>query len=1579
MKNQQLTTKFIFLLAILLSPPMFLFGQEICDNGIDDDGDGLIDIFDAQDCPCGTFVLDEVVGDFEDFSCCPFGPTLAPGSGIFCLEDGWGPANVSTADYFNTCGFTGNGGISGFPDVPMPIPSGEGAVGMWSVGNIIENIGVCLEGAMQPGAMYDLSMYVGFNANDSYESPLDVNVTIFGTPSCGDFPAVGAVGCLQGTQGWEELHTFSVSGAADDTWQYVETSFVSSMGAEAIAFSIACEGNPTLTYHFMDDIHLNGYFLEENEADPIEAFGDCLTGVTLEIPDQPGGSYQWYYEGEPIAGANSNVYLVPSTEFQGVYHVEVQFGGSCALSSPYELFIDEDVLVVEGIEYDVSCFGEQDGAIELDIQSNNSPFDIEWDNGASTEDIYDLFADQYAVTVTDNYGCFGDAIFNVNQPDLLINMVDVTQPFGLDLGSATVNTSGGIEPYYYEWSTGLNGEYQNEDEDLLPGIYYVTITDDNGCQRIVDFEIVGIYSVEDTVSISCFGVCTGTAELSIDGPDNDYFIDWDDDSLEGFNLINLCPGAYSYTVTDGDGAPFVGDILIEESIELVVTVSHLDSLCSGEDVTNIYSAVSGGIPPYTYLWSDGSIDDSLADVSIGLYTLEVTDSLFCTEVIEVSIEQFTQAELTYEVTPAGCQGENIGAINLIMSNGVGPYQFEWDNGAFTEDIAQLGINDYSVTVTDANMCSYVEVIGVGEQAGFEVEEMVVHTSCEGVSDGSISLQTMGGELPFTFNWSSGQQTSTIENLSVGNYTVIVTDAAGCTWTESYDIVQNSMVNVEADLTHNDCFATALGAIDITITSAAPYQLLWGDNNIEEGLSNLPAGAYNLLLTDTFGCEYVYNYTITQGIEITYTESINNISCFQGQDGEIEISILTATDPVAFSWSNNDMNAINQNLSQGQYLLTITDGLGCEVYDDYNLTEPTNIIVIETVEDNPCFGYSAGSISLEVSGGTAPYSISWSNGEDGSIIENLASDTYQVNIQDALGCIYSDAYDVESLSFLETEPSQIIGPCNNSLHTISVSASNGIEPYVYMWNSGEQTSSINIIEDGQYSVTVTDNNGCTSEELYDIILPTDVIVTEVQVIEPTPSNDDGYIEILVEGGSLPYDIQWSSGEENVLSIAALGVGDYTVVATDASGCSATLTFTFTANPLEAMYMVAYNPCFGACVASIETIVTEGVLPYTYEWSNGSTAASISDLCSGPYQVTITDAIGQEVVSNVIEINSPAEINLEGSIYDISCIQAEDGAITVNAMGGTEPFSYDWNTNEFTDSIANLSSGIYIVTVADDEGCEESEMYTLDDIPMIDLNATLQPIECFEETGAITVAGNNEYDYDIFLNDLPIDGDLSTTVSELSAGIYTLSYVVNPNCIIEVDEVEIIPLPEYNLVLSLESINILEKDSAQIELVVDADELDMYSILWDLESNYDCVAFDANGECLSIIFAAAESEVIEVLFIDSYGCESVLSIEVNVTPLPPEVYIPNVFSPNGDGNNDFFTILSNKEDVIIERMYIYDRWGNLMYSQEEKPLIDLDPWDGSYQGQSLNPGVYVYMINALVEGEAIQFSGDVTIAK
>ena len=1579
MKNDPFTTNKFLIIVVLLIQSVVLMGQEICDNGIDDDGDGLIDIFDAQECPCGTFVLDEVIGDFEDFTCCPFGPTLAPGSGIYCLDDGWGPANVSTADFFHTCGFTGNGGISGFPDVPMPIPSGEGAVGMWSVGNIIENIGVCLEGAMQPGAMYDLSMYVGFNANDSYESPLDVNVTIFGTPSCGDFPAVGAVGCLQGTQGWEELHTFSVSGAADDTWQYVETSFVSSMGAEAIAFSIACEGNPTLTYHFMDDIHLSGYFLEENEADPIEAFGDCLSGVTLEIPEQPGGTYQWYYEEEPIAGANSNVYLVPSTEFQGVYHVEVLFGGSCALSSPYELFIDAEVLELEALEFDVSCFGDQDGAIELDIQSNNSPFDIEWDNGASTEDIYDLFADQYVVTVTDNYGCIGDGIFFVNQPDLMINNVNVTQPFGLDLGSAIVNTSGGTEPYYYEWSTGLNGEYQNEDEDLLPGIYFVTITDDNGCQQIVDFEIVGIYSVEDTVSISCFGICTGTIDLTIDGPDNDYFIDWDDDSLEGFELTNVCPGSYAYTVTDGDGAPFVGDVLIEESYEIIVNASHLDSLCSADDLTDIHTEVSGGIPPYTYLWSDGSTADSLTNIGIGMYSLEVTDSLLCTELIEFNIYQFTQLEINYEVIPAGCQGENIGAINLIITNGVGPYEYAWDNGELTEDINGLGINDYSVTITDGNMCSYVEVINVGEQAGFEVDESVVHTSCEGASDGSISLQTMGGELPFTFNWSSGQETSAIENLSVGNYSVIVSDAAGCTWTQSFDIMQNSEVNVVAQLTQNDCFGTALGAIDLNISSAAPYELLWDDNSSDDGLSSLTAGDYNLLLTDSFGCEYVYDYTITQGVETTYAASVSDISCYQGQDGEIEVSILTASEPVVFSWSNNVMSATNENLNEGQYLLTITDGLGCEVYDEYNLMAPSDIMVSETIVNNSCLEYEEGSISLEISGGTEPYQISWSNSGNGNLIENLASDTYQVNIQDALGCTYTDDYTVQTLSFLETEPMQIIGPCNNSIHTLSVQASNGIEPYNYLWETGEEMTSINISQDGEYSVTVTDDNGCTSEEIFNINLPTDVIATVVQVIEPSPANDDGYIEISIEGGAEPYDIQWSSGEENVLAISSLGVGEYTVVATDASGCSATLTFTFIANPLEVMYIVAYNPCFGSCVASIETIVSEGVLPYSYEWSNGSTESTIIDLCSGPYQVTITDAIGQVVESNVIEINSPPVINLEGSIYDISCIQSEDGAITVNAMGGTEPFSYDWNINEFTDSIANLSSGVYIVTVADDEGCEESEMYTLDDIPMIDLNATLIPIVCEEETGAIIIEGNNEYDYDIFLNESQIEEDLNATVDDLEAGNYTLSYVVNPNCIIEVDEIEIIPLPEYNLILSLDELTILEKDSAQIELTIEADILDEYSILWDMSSDYDCVALDANGECLSIIFAANESEIIEVVFVDSYGCENILSINVNVTPLPPEIYIPNVFSPNQDGNNDFFTILSNKEDVIIESIYIYDRWGNLMYSEEEKPLVELNPWDGSYRGQSLNPGVYIYMINAIVEGELTKYTGDVTITK
>lgn len=1553
--------------------------QEICDNGIDDDGDGLIDIFDTQDCPCGVFVLDEVVADFEEFSCCPLGPTLAPGSGIFCLDDGWGPANVSTADYFNTCGFVGSSGLTGFPAVPMPIPSGEGAVGMWSVGNIIENIGSCLDGAMQPGATYDLSMYIGFNENDSYGSPLDVAVTIFGSPSCSDFPAVGAVGCLQGTQGWEELHTFSVSGAADETWEYVETTFVSSMGAEAIAFSIACDGNPELTYHFMDDIHLSGYFLEENDTDPITESGDCLTGVTLEIPSQTGASYQWYYEQEPIVGANSNTYEIPSVDFQGAYHVEIEFAGGCGLSEEYIVFIDPDVLSIEGIETNILCFGDQNGEIDIDIQSDNEPFDISWNSGQTTDDIFDLYAGQYSVEVIDNYGCVGSANFFVNQPDLLVDIVDVTQPFGINLGSATVNTLGGVEPYYYEWSTGLAGEYEDTDEDLAPGLYFVTITDDNGCQDIVEFEIVGIYSVEDSVSISCFGVCTGTATLTIDGPDNDYFIDWADDNLNGFDITNICPGSYAYTVTDGDGAPFIGEISIKESDSIGITVLHADSLCSSLDNDIIFSEVLGGVAPYTYLWSDGSTADTMLNATIGSHTLTVTDSISCTELVEFNIYQYQQSTIAYEVTPAGCQGETIGAIDLTVSDGAGPFQFVWDNGAMTEDLEELGLNDYTVTVTDGNLCTYVEVITVGEQAGFEIENVIVNTSCTGINDGSILLTTIGGEMPFTFDWSNGEETNFIDNLAVGNYTVVVMDDVGCTWNDTFEIAQNSNVEITPHVINNDCYNTNLGAIELTINSNAPYDLLWDDGSSSESIVDLSVGDYSLILVDTFGCNYEYDYSISEGVEITYESSIEAINCYQGSDGSISISILTATDSVTYNWSNGPTDALNNNLSSGDYYLTIIDGLGCEVYDTFELFDVEELIATAIVIDNPCDGYEEGNISLNITGGSAPYTVNWNNGESGNIISGLPSGDYEVTVTDANGCEFFDTYSVVALSFLESDPSENIGPCNNSAHTLAVSPTGGIEPYTYLWESGEQTAEITITNDGAYSVTVTDDNGCTSIETYSIILPTDVDLTSIQVIEPTPANDDGYIEIAVTGGVEPYDIVWNTGDIGVLSLSSLSIGEYVVVVTDAAECSATLTFTFTPTPLNIMHMVAYNPCFGSCVGSIETIATEGVEPYDYLWSTGDTESTISNLCSGEYQVTITDGIGQVVVSNFIEINSPPIINLEGSIYDISCIQSEDGAITIDASGGTEPFAYDWNINEFTDSIANLASGTYIVTVADDEGCEESEEYTLEDIPLIDLSTILQPIECDEETGSITIEGNNEYGYGIFLNQSEVTGELSTTIDNLPAGNYSLSYVVNPNCIITVEEVEIIPLPDYNLILSLEQINILEKDSALIELTVDSNDFDAYSIVWNANSNFDCASLDQNGECLSIILVADESEIIEVVFIDSYGCETILRIDVNVIPLPPEVYIPNVFSPNGDGSNDFFTIISNKENVIIENLYIYDRWGNLLYLVEDQLLADIDPWNGTYQGRFLNPGVYVYMINALVEGREMSFSGDVTITK
>jgi len=1559
------------------------FAQEDCTNGIDDDGDGLIDLLDEEDCICGLVIYSEVIGDFEDYDCCPQSWTIptADDDAIHCLNDGWGLATYATADYFNTCGYIGGTGDA--PVITMPIPSGQGAVGFITTNWWHEYVGVCLENPMINGEVYNLSFYVGFNSTGGFDSDLDITINLFGTEDCDDFPIDidMASDCLSNYGGWELISAIPALGVEDESWLFVSTSFVANMNAEAIAFGLECSASSQIQYHFLDNIQFTGNFFNIPPSEELVESGNCIDGVTLEMPNSSGPAFQWFLDGIAIPGATTNPYVITDASAVGEYQLMVIYGNGCTVSNSIDIQIDADVVEIDGIVTEIQCIFNEDGMIDISTNTTNTLIEYEWSNGSTSEDILEEGPGIYTVTVTDAYGCFGIESFVIPEPTTVDATItgDCVNGVFISIEEIPIAT--------YQWyhngvliPGAVSNPYQITSD--FSGVYHVFATNGTICKESyplnidIDNEVLSLEG--DVVDLLCSSLPTGSINVVGNDMNLPLTYEWSNGE-ETQEITDLEAGTYTVTVTDANGCFGIMDFTVETPPPFIYSATYQDTICANDINTDISFMVSGGSPPYTYLWNTGSTNDTIFGVGPGLYSIEITDSLECTILDTFVIDSLPLIEFQFETTDAGCNGEQNGSIDLTINTGLAPFTILWSNDSISEDLIDIAAGWYSITLTDSYGCTINDSVHLNENSGIEVIEIVNAVNCRGEDDGSILLEISEGQSPYAISWSNGEETATIENLSPGFYEVTIVDEAGCTWLQNYDVMLYSEIIIDAEIIDNQCFDGATASIELTIENAnSPYSILWEDGSSEENRYNLAASDYSYSLVDSFGCVYLDSFILTEGIEITYQSIISQPGCNGSADGLVNISPVTGAFPVSFEWSNGEtVNQIN-DLTAGTYFLTITDDNDCVKLDTFLLSENSDVEVTESIDHNPCYEDSDGSINLDITGGNQPYDILWSNAETSADISSLPAGDYFVTIVDANDCTSSYLYSIFEPDSLHIEDFVVLPLCHDDIGQIGAQGNGGTSLYTFLWSTGETNQVISISPGNTYKVTMTDMNLCTKEKTYviDDILEIDIVTTSI--IDPGTLNNDGSITIDVSGGTPPYNITWDNGQTGLMA-NGVGVGSYTATVVDANNCTQTITIELFNEPISFIGLATDNLCFGDCLGQIELTIEGGSEPYTISWSDGQFGTNPLALCNGEYQATIIDGIGEESITELYIINSPSIIIIDGQAYDISCVDMDDGSIVINPDGGEEPFDYNWSNTMSGDSIGNLSPGEYSVTVMDNNGCSESSTYNIEDIQLIEIDIETLPFDCENPLGTIIFNGENTYDYPYFLNGNPAIPNNQNEITDLEPGTYQLSYSINETCVINIEAVIIQEKQEIDFELSDIEFTVFEGEEIALTLIQKEDTLLSNLIMdWNIINSYDCTKLNEYGQCIEVLIFTLESEIVKVVITDQDGCETIFEAKINVEERETEIYLPNIFSPNDDGLNDEFTINSNDDEVFVNYMHIYDRWGNLVFIQRNKNLQNLTSWRGEFNGKKVAPNVFVYMIEVVDgNGEIKVLFGDLAV--
>ncbi|RMG82216.1 MAG: hypothetical protein D6714_11710, partial [Bacteroidetes bacterium] len=812
----------------------------------------------------------------------------------------------------------------------------------------------------------------------------------------------------------------------------------------------------------------------------------------------------------------------------------------------------------------VTSCGANNGSATAVPSGGTPPFSYQWNTGATTQTISNLPAGFYSVTATDANGCSKATSAWITEPPNLTVSIQATPLVcnNANNGTATAFTNGGTAPFSYAWS---NGGITQTISNLGPGTYSVTVTDVNGCQGSATTTIANSNLVIDVIitTPTCYGSSDGQIEVSGWNGTPPYTYQWGNGSTSPV-LNNVSAGTYSVTVYDSGGCSVSQNITVEEPPMIVINFSTTQPGCSGGNGA-VTANVSGGVPPYTYQWSNGGNGPSISNLAPGTYVLTVTDAHNCVQTGAVNIVLPPPLSVNVTGNEPACNGGNNGSAMAQVSGGTPPFSYQWSNGANTQTIAGLSAGGYTVTVTDGQGCTGTGNIWLNEPPVLGITMNATPQVCPGQSDGMVSAFPFGGTPPYSYQWNNGSTAQTIFGLSAGTYSVTVTDAHNCTQTASATILASDLIT---DVAKQDviCFGESSGSILVSgWAGTPPYTYLWNTGATTPDIMNLPAGTYSVTVTDAAGCSIVETITINQPPPLTINMNAQPAGCTTN-NGTATANVSGGVPPYMYAWNTGATTQTITGLAPGTYSVTIQDANYCTKSATVTVGGGTNFNVSINAGSVTCPGGNDGFAFAMPLGGLAPYSYQWNTGATGSMINGLPAGNYAVTVTDANGCSGSANTTI-------SQPPNIVLSVNSTnetcagAHDGTASAnvlSGGTPPFSYQWNTGQTTANINNLAPGSYTVTITDANGCQKTG-QTVVAPGNSLSVSINANNASCfGSSDGSATASAFGGVAPYAYAWNTGQ-NSATINGLPAGNYAVTVTDANGCSGSANTTISQPP------------------------------------------------------------------------------------------------------------------------------------------------------------------------------------------------------------------------------------------------------------------------------------------------------------------------------------------------------------------------------------------------------------------------------
>ncbi|WP_100616367.1 beta strand repeat-containing protein, partial [Confluentibacter citreus] len=1064
----------------------------------------------------------------------------------------------------------------------------------------------------------------------------------------------------------------------------------------------------------------------------------CPTNVSTVTLSAIGGIGTLEYQ--IIAPAASATAYQTSNVFAGLapgtYTFQVIDEYDCTYSESYTIAPLNPITVIGQAMNDVTCFGATDGSAQFTV-SGSTAFTYTINGGSSTAGtspivLTGLAAGTYTIVITDNItNCDATASVTINQPTSALDITATVSPITcLNNGSVVINTTGGWGGNSFTLTlpdtTVLPAQSSNTFTNLTQaGTYTATVTDTNGCSDSTTFNLVLSTNPSATISVSsdyCYDTTNGASlEVTASGGQAPYQYSMNGAPFTSSNIFNnLVPGTYTITVRDAYGCTFT---LPAETIASQITISTVltkDLDCTVLPDAVITGTISGGTAPFTYAVS----------INGGAYSpLGTTGSPF-----------------TY----------------ATAANGTYRFQITDANGC----IAESGIQ-----TVDA-------IIPVTASAASN------DPTCNGFSDGTITLNALTGAAPYTYSIDGGTTfvaSNIFGGLLAGGYNYVVRDSKGCDALGTVNLVDPSPIDVTIVRNAIQCNSNVPGSLDVTINSGgvAPFTYTLYDNtytqigvNVTTGstthtFGGLSFGDYYVTIVDSRGCEFGSDrQRIETPPNIQLDGNVSSGSCATGAN--VEISVITGAGPFTYSIYGQPATSVGPTAATSHtfmgldhgvtYQFQVIDAGGC-----FSIIEVTTPI-LSAIDVNPI----------------TTTNVNCNGGNDGTV-------SFTVFDYDA--SVTSVYYEVrDELTNVAIIPAQ-----NGTLIGLTGLPANG---------------TITGLPAGNYTLFVREDNGtlCTVSKPFRITQPIQPLLSVISTEENANCNLGAQVTLNTTGGTGPY--QYAAGAAGFIpSISDFGTSnvinlDYNIrtnwdiVVRDANGCEVRLNETIDIDPEPVITATLNTQCdisegnFAIDVA----LTTSGISPYAFSINGGSfqtrTAPfTISNLSSGTHTIEVRDANG---CGNLVSVDIEPPLGITTSLTGIVSCSNDDGEITVTAIGGTGTYTYSISPNPASVTLtgnvfSGVPSGTYTVTIEDTTtGCTEDAAITLEAATPVIFTTTPSDVSCNGgNDGVITVNlppsnDNPVYTYEI-IAPIIIPAQNSNVFTGLSAGTYTVQVTSGRDCI------------------------------------------------------------------------------------------------------------------------------------------------------------------------------------------------------